>query len=357
MKKTVLLVSLLFNSYLNGQTPSNDPHWQLVWEDDFTIFDNSKWVKANYAVHLPEPQIYLSSNAYCLNGKLVLKVNNNLVTCPSNPIQTTWVCGLATPSQTYPYNSGWVETKQAYNTQYGFIEARVKLPHGYGLWPAFWTFIGSGVSGSNVAEIDIFEMLGHQASNIVGTNIHKAYCDCYNYTCECGFMFDQICPDYDNTILCNGQDLEFSNFTYTDWHKYGIEWTPSKITWYIDDFPVRTTSNVGIIDPVRIILNLAIEPGYLPNSSTPFPSEMLVDYVKVYDLKNECTANINTCNFNFLTYENKIKKEITIGGNGCINSIPNSTFEFLRATDGILIKGDFTVPTGSQLLLEVNPCY
>jgi len=355
MKKIILFLTFFTCFWILGQTPSNDPHWQLLWEDNFNSFDANKWLKVDWAQH-GEPQLYLANNVTVSNGNLVIKVNNNPTYCPTNP-PTVWGACWPCANQWYNYTSGWVETKQSYNTQFGYIESRIKLPYGYGFWPAFWTFIGSGVNGSNVAEIDIFEMLGHQASNIVGTNLHKAYCDCDNYKCNQCFLYDQQCPDYDNTILCYGQDLTFSNFTYTDWHKYGIEWTPSKIIWYIDDFPVRTTSNVGIIDPVRIILNLAIEPGYLPNSSTPFPSEMIVDYVKAYKLKNDCNTIINNCNFNFLTYENKIKKEITIGGNGCINSIPNSTFEFLRATDGILIKGDFTVPTGSQLLLEVNPCY
>ena len=50
---------------------------------------------------------------------------------------------------------------------------------------------------------------------------------------------------------------------------------------------------------MAVILNLAIEPGYLPNPSTPFPSEMIVDYVKAYKLKNDCNTIINNCNFNF----------------------------------------------------------
>lgn len=334
MKKTVLLIPLLLSLWTFGQTPSNDPHWQLVWEDHFNTFDANKWLKVDWAQH-GEPQLYLANNITVSNGNLVIKVNNNPTYCPPNP-PTVWGACWPCANQWYNYTSGWVETKQAYNTQFGYIESRIKLPYGYGFFPAFWTFIGSGVSGSNAAEIDIFEMLGHSPSNEITTNIHLNYSDGNIY-------FQKQTPtnyDYNNT-----------------WHTYGIEWSPSKIIWYVDGSPIRLFPNHGIIDPVRIILNLAIEPGYLPNSSTPFPSDMLVDYVKVYDLKNDCNTIINTCNYNFSTYDNKVKKEIIIGGSACVNSIPNNTNIYLRATDGVLINGDFTVPVGSELYIDVNPCY
>lgn len=317
MKKTILLIPLFACLWTFGQTPANDPHWQLVWQDEFNTLNTNIWEVANNFDHYGEPQMYRTNNTSALNGNLVLKVK----------------------SESYlghNYTSGWVETKQAYNTQFGYIESRIKLPYGYGFWPAFWTFIGSGVSGSNAAEIDIFEMLGHSPSNEITTNIHLNYPDGNIY-------FQKQTPtnyDYNNT-----------------WHTYGIEWSPSKIIWYVDGSPIRLFPNHGIIDPVRIILNLAIEPSYLSNSSTPFPSEMLVDYVKVYDLKNDCNTIINTCNYNFSTYDNKVKKEIIIGGSSCVNSIPNNTNTFLRATDGVLINGDFTVPIGSELYIDVNPCY
>jgi len=340
MKKTVVLVSLLFNSYLHGQTPSNDPHWQLLWEDNFNSFDANKWLKVDWAQH-GEPQLYLANSVTVSNGNLVIKVNNNPTYCPPNP-PTVWGACWPCANQWYNYTSGWVETKQAYNTQYGYIESRIKLPYGYGFFPAFWTFIGSGVNGSNAAEIDVFEMLGgdlntnslYNTPNIMTTNLHTEYPDIVD-------KFKSLIP---------------TGFDYTSYHNYGIEWAPSKIIWYVDGYPVRLFTDHGIVDPVRIILNLAIRPNLFPNSSTPFPSNMLVDYVKVYDLKNDCSSIINTCNYNFSTYDNKVKKEIIIGGSACVNSIPNNTNMYLRATDGVLIKGDFTVPVGSELYIDVNPC-
>ena len=273
---------------------------------------------------------------YTSNGNLVIRVNNNSVICPPNPIRTTYACGLANPGQSYPYNSGWVETSDNFNTQFGYIEARIKLPHRYGFWPAFWTWQGRGVTTTNQAEIDIFEMVGHKPPNVVGTNIHKNYPD--------GNVF--------------GQDLIPVNYSYANiWHTYGIEWSPSKIIWYIDGSIARVFPNHGIIDPVRTILNLAIEPGYLPPTSPTFTDYMYIDYVKVYDLRNDCNTNMSVCNYNFGLHDNKVKKNITIGNGTCNNMISYGQNVYLRASEGVLINGDFTVPLGSELYIDVNTCY
>ncbi|MCO5269897.1 MAG: glycoside hydrolase family 16 protein [Brumimicrobium sp.] len=339
MKKTILIVPLLSFLWIFGQTPANDPHWELVWEDNFNTLNTNVWlVQNNFDHYGGEPQVYTNRlhNVFVSNGSLVLRVRKETYSCPTGSLNQ-WECARQFKTgRPYRYTSGWVETKQAYNTQYGYIESRIKLPYGYGFWPAFWTFVGDGVSGSNAAEIDIFEMLGHSPSNEITTNIHLNYPDGNIY-------FQKQTPtnyDYNNT-----------------WHTYGIEWSPSKIIWYVDGSPIRLFPNHGIIDPVRIILNLAIEPDYLPNSSTPFPSDMLVDYVKVYDLKKDCSNDLNVCNYNFGTYDNKVKKSITIGNGSCTNSLNVGQNIFLRASEGVLINGDFTVPIGSELYIDVNPCY
>lgn len=66
---------------------------------------------------------------------------------------------------------------------------------------------------------------------------------------------------------------------------------------------------------------------------------------------------MNVCNYNFSTYNNTVKKNITIGNSTCTNTIDSGQNIYLRATDGVLINGDFTVPIGSELYIDVNPCY
>lgn len=340
MQKTILLILLFPCLWTFGQTPANDPHWQLIWQDDFnsTTLDNTKWTIIDWADG-NNATLYIKDNVTINNGNLVLTVRNNPVNCASNHPPTIW--GARIPcivNKIYPYNSGWVETKQAYNTQYGYIESRIKLPYGYGFWPAFWTFIGSGVSGSNAAEIDIFEMLGggeFGSPDIITTNLHTEY------------------PD----IIDKFQSHTPTNFNYTDWHVYAVEWSPSKIIWYVDGSPARVFPNHGIIDPVRIILNLAIQPDYLPPTSPSFTDYMYVDFVKVYNLKNDCNTNINVCNYNFNTHDNRVKKNITIGNGSCTNSLTSGSNVYLRASEGVLINGDFTVPVGAELYIDVNSCY
>lgn len=289
------MIIFLNSLLLFGQTPPNDPHWQLVWEDNFNTLNTNLWeVKNNFDHHSGlannfsegEPQVYTNrtDNVFVSNGHLILKVKQETYTCPDSALTDEGCSRQDKYGVPYNYTSGWVETKQAYNTQYGYIESRVKMPYGFGFWPAFWTYVGSGLPNhTNEAEIDIFENLGHKPSNIITTNIHKNYPDGNIY-------YEEHIP---------------SNYSWANtWHTYAIEWSPNKIIWYLDGSPIRIFPNHGIIDPVRIILNLAIEPGYLPNSSTPFPSYMYVDYVKVYELDNDCNTNLNVCNYNFSSHDN-----------------------------------------------------
>lgn len=343
MNYFILIIIFLNAVRLFGQTPANDPHWQLVWQDDFNTFDNSRWVKAHYCDHGGEPQLFLENNVWTSSGNLVVRINKTPINCPQSPPQpTSWACGSCTPG-VHQYTSGWVETKYPYNTQFGYIEARIKVPYGYGFWPAFWTWRGDGVPTSNESEIDIVEILGgspvlsslFNTPYIMTTNLHTEYPDIVN-------KYKEIIP---------------TGFNYTQWHTYGVEWSPSKIIWYIDGIPARISPNPGIIDPVRIILGIGIMPDVLPNQSTPFPSDMLIDFVKVYRLKNDCNTVLNVCNYNFGTHDNRVKKSITIGNSNCNNSLNNGDNIYLRASEGVLINGDFTVPIGSELYIDVNPCY
>ena len=363
MRYLILLsILVILAHHSKSQTPLNDPHWQLIWQDEFNSLNTSIWHVANNFDHYGgELQVYTNrtDNVEVQNGNLILRVKNETYSCPPWAL-ADWHC--ARQYQTglpYNYTSGLVETKQAYNLQYGYIESRIKVPFGRGFWPAFWTFIADGLpTSSNMAEIDIFEMLGSNGQTYnVGTNIHLDYCQnpdpfgCNNQ------LYQQKCPLENPNILCYGLDLLLANFNYSDWHTYAIEWNPSKIIWYIDNTIVRSFPNPGVVDPIKIILNLAVEPWTPPNHTTPFPSEMLVDYIRVYKLNNDCNTNMNVCNYNFSIHDNKIKKNITIGNNTCTNTIHSGQNVYLRASEGVVINGDFTVVSGSQLYIDVNACY
>lgn len=354
MKNTIFPILLLFCIRVLGQTPANDPHWQLVKNWDFktitwTDFTND-WniapcVRAlDHLYGNVEPQYYSGNNVSLNTDGVHLTVKNqstyDRINC--NYLNTYKFSDNVNNLRWSYYTSGWIETKPTYYKKYGYIEAKIKAPYGYNFFPAFWTVVGDGVNFVNFSEIDIFEFLpGTQDQplypnnyNIIKTNVHLVY---------------------DGSDPNRGLDLAFVD--YRNFNTYGVEWTPTRITWYINDIPVRYLDNPGVNDYVKVILNVALNPWNSNSSLTPLPSDMVVEFVKFYDYNKDCSTVINSCSFNFSSYDNKVKKEIVIGGNGCSNSILSSQNIILRASDGITINGDFTVPVGGQIYLDANKCY
>ena len=171
------------------------------------------------------------------------------------------------------YTSGKLSTYSwsrppTFAQKYGRFEARIKVPIGEGMFPAFW-LLGDNIKSAGhpeAGEIDVMESLGHRA-NEVQQHAHG--------------------PDLDfgsEMILPPGQSVE-------DWHTYAVEWTSDRIDWQVDGTTTRTLTKEEadegwVFDhPFFMILNLAVGgdwPGS-PDSSTVFPARMLVDYVRVYE--------------------------------------------------------------------------
>lgn len=354
MKYSLLSFLIFYCLGASAQTPLNDPHWQLIWEDNFNTFNASKWKKTDFCDHGGEPQLYLAQNVTTSNGNLVLTLKREDVTCPSNPPSNTWQCGSCFQG-VKRYTSGMIISEYTEQIKYGYLETRLKLPYGAGYWPAFWLWTNT----PDYEEIDIFEMLPgindacntalYHNNNVMSSNMH--YCS----GCLGGDFF---CVAKYKTSIIND---------YTQWHKYAIEWSPSKIIWYIDDYPYRVEMNDNKFDFTNIIFNLALN-----NHNDAFPpgfnyggltygqtATMLVDYVKYYKLANSsgCNEIPSACAYNFATHTNTVKKSITFGNNTCPVTVPTNQPYYFRASEGILINGDFTVPLGAEIYMDVNPCY
>ncbi|WP_179335636.1 glycoside hydrolase family 16 protein [Winogradskyella costae] len=170
------------------------------------------------------------------------------------------------------YTSARILTKGKFEQQHGRFEARIKLPWGQGLWPAFW-MLGDDNDGTEVwpqiGEIDIMENRG-QEPTIVGGAVHG--------------------PGYSGgTAISKPYELENDRFD-TDFHVFGIEWGEDYINYYVDDVlynritPDDVPGEWVYNDSFYIIMNVAVGGSYVgsPNASTVFPQEMLVDYVRVY---------------------------------------------------------------------------
>jgi beta-glucanase (GH16 family) len=169
------------------------------------------------------------------------------------------------------YTSGRIFTKGKFEQKYGRIEARIKLPFGKGIWPAFWMLGANSdvVEWPQCGEIDIMEYLGSKPTSIFGSVHGPGY--------SAGSAITK------NYTLSNDR---FDN----GFHVFGIEWDENAINYYVDDvlYNQITPDNVPgewvFNQSFYIILNMAVGGNFpgSPNSSTVFPQTMLVDYVRVY---------------------------------------------------------------------------
>lgn len=169
------------------------------------------------------------------------------------------------------YTSAKILTKGKFEKKHGRFEARIKLPWGKGLWPAFWMLGANSdtVQWPQCGEIDIMEYLGSNPTTVLGT-VHG--------------------PGYaGGESVSKSYTLTNSRFD-TDFHIFGIEWGENYINFYVDNVlynqitPDDVPGEWVFNQPFYIILNMAVGgnlPGS-PNQDTVFPQEMLIDYVRVY---------------------------------------------------------------------------
>lgn len=234
--------------------PPVTPVYSLIWSDEFngTGIDTSKWVLETGNLHVNnEKEYYQPQNAAVTNGNLVITAKKETVGGQS-------------------YTSARMNTLSKFSMTYGRIEARIKLPLGLGMWPAFWMLganIGA-VSWPQCGEIDIMEHIN--ADNVIYGTMH------WNV---------------------NGHVQYGSTTTTTtgDYHLYAVEWDANSIRWYVDSVLYQTGNIANNINttgafhlPFFILLNLAVA-GDFPGKNVDeslLPESMYVDYVRVYKQTN-----------------------------------------------------------------------
>ena len=284
--KNIFFSWLLLYSYVA------QAQYNLVWADEFngTTLDASKWVH----------EIGTGCPNLCGWG------NNELQYYTSNAdnikVDTGYlhIIGRQQQFQGSAYTSARIKTEGLYSFQYGKVEARIKVPIGQGLWPAFW-MLGSNistVSWPQCGEIDIMEHVN------TGPNIH-------------GTIHYNLFNNYNNI----GQSTPVNAGQF---QIYTVEWDEDAIKWFVNGnlyHQVTITNGMNSTEefhnPFFLLLNLAMGgnwPG-APNATTPAVNTMLVDYVRVYQ-KTRSGANIIDfdANSNWTTYMNVFETPANGGG-------------------------------------------
>jgi beta-glucanase (GH16 family) len=248
MKKLLFLLVLLI-----ACNQVKDKPWKLVWSDEFNysgLPDSANWKNEVGFVRNNELQYYTLKrveNSVVNNGNLL-------------------IIGRKESYDSAGYTSASITTDGKHSWTYGKIDARMRLPKGQGLWPAFW-MLGQNihqVGWPKCGEIDIMEHINNE--DILYGTAH------WN----------------NEGHVSDGQKTDC---TVTEFHNYSIEWDRDSIKWLLDNrkyhaisIKDNVNSTAEFHKPFYIILNLAIGGSWPknPDQTTQFPDTVYVDYVRVY---------------------------------------------------------------------------
>lgn len=240
----------------------------LVWADEFNAghLDPEVWFfetgdGSQYGIPgwgNNELQYYRPGNASLVKGVLSIEARSEA-------------------TNRYNYTSARINTRDRFAFRYGRIEARMRLPGGQGLWPAFWLLPQNDQYGSWAAsgEIDIMEAVNLGGSG--GNQVHG--------TLHFGGTGSASVSTSESYVVPADATAEF--------HTYAIEWDAAEIRWYVDDVLYAVANNwystgaefpAPFDQPFYILLNVAVGGSFpgSPDASTVFPVAMEVDWVRVY---------------------------------------------------------------------------
>jgi beta-glucanase (GH16 family) len=261
MLRSATLLLALTAGLVACSTAPDDADWALVWEDEFegaagTLPDTRDWrfdVGTDWGNAQLEYDTDRASNA-SLDGSGHLAIT-----------------ARAEPFNGRAYTSARITTQGKREFQYGRIMARIKLPVGQGIWPAFWLLGGNiaQVGWPQAGEIDVMEYRGQEPRVVLGS-VHG--------------------PGYSaGNAITRRFELQGARFDDT-FHDFQVDWSADRIDFFVDGrlyHTVRRNELPGpwVFDhPFYVILNVAVGGTFVgaPNAETRFPQVMLVDWVRVY---------------------------------------------------------------------------
>jgi len=270
LKSFLLILITIFYGCDSDETQTVTTLENLVWADEFDA--NGAPNSANWIYDIGNGG-NTRAGAGWGNNEL-----QNYTARPENIIVEDGILKIIAQKESFMgsgYTSARILTKGLYQNKYGRYEASIKLPWGQGIWPAFW-LLGNDANGTviwpKVGEIDIMEYRGQQPTVVDGT-IHG--------------------PGYSaGEAITKKYTLDKDRFD-TGFHRFGIEWGPNYINFYVDDVLYNQITPSDLPDDGEwvfndnefyIILNVAVGGNFVgpPNEETVFPQTMEVDYVRVY---------------------------------------------------------------------------
>jgi beta-glucanase (GH16 family) len=261
----VMISSLAFMTNEDLTTRSGD-EWQLIWSDEFegpelnTNFWNRQVEKAGRFNEEWQRYTNKKANAYLENNCLVIEA-----------IHHGKKHGMD------QYSSARLNTAGKFTFKYGKVSARIKLPYGMGIWPAFW-MLGANIDENGgdtpwplCGEIDILELYGSKNDAVVEANIH--YADASG-----------------RHAMMGSESFELDRGIFADdFHLFELEWTPKTISWSVDGKTYASTSIASeefseFHKEFFLLLNIAVGGSFAgrPDSSSVFPQKMYVDWIRVY---------------------------------------------------------------------------
>lgn len=308
--------------FFNGTLPTPSPYTQLVWSDEFNgngQIDTSKWfhqtqLPINGSWYNGEIQHYTNrlANSFVNNGALHISAKKE---------------NFTNQGHTKTHTSARLNSKFAFT--YGRVEVRAILPTGIGTWPAIW-MLGKNIDENGAywdnngfgttswpacGEIDIMEHWGNN-QNFIQSAMHTP-------------------SSFGGTINKGGQIIPTASSAY---HVYALEWSPTKMVFSVDNRvhytynpPVKNASTWPFTTDQYLLLNIAIQPSILPSFTQ---SDMIVDYVRVYQLDVTSVAEI-AGREPLLVYPNPVDDVVTVE----LPSTPNQAVTLrLFNTQGQLIR-------------------
>jgi hypothetical protein len=214
-------------------TPPQAQGYKLVFEDDFHKFDLSPQGTGPHTWH---EGVWFSQKHAPLSN---ISASGSILTLKWQRGQETSDTSISTLSRDTRHFKAW---------RYGYFEARMRWDVVRGAWPAFWLIPVQDATGQDIyngtkesGEIDIFEGQGDRPHTFYGTvhdwvNLHDT-------------------PSRNNAFPLPS-DVDMSQF-----HVYGLLWTPGKVTWYFDNRPLHSESTPAIVDKQDFFLVLGMQAG------------------------------------------------------------------------------------------------